>query len=113
MTVKERVRGNVVVMSLGGDVMNDNSLDQFMGRLDALKEGGQTKIVLNMKNVSLINSVGIGKLIAAKKSIREVGGDMKLAQLSDRADLLIAVTSGLGAWFDISETTAAAIAKFN
>jgi anti-sigma B factor antagonist len=113
MMVRERIKGDVVVLSLSGDVMNDNSLDKFMGRLDALKEGGQTKVVVNLKNVSLINSVGIGKLIAAKKALHGAGGDMKLAQLSDRSTVVIAVAAGLGAVFDITETTAEAIANFN
>lgn len=112
MKMKERNNGDVVVMSLAGDVMNDDALDRFVDRVHTLKDEGQNKVVLDLGGVRLINSGGVGMLVGAMISLRNVGGDMKLANLSDRAETILLVIAQLSRVFDIYATVEGAVSSF-
>lgn len=69
------------------------------------------QIVLNMRDITFIDSGGVGTLISLYTSIRSVGGEMKLASLSARTLELLHITKLLTV-FDIRDTETDAVLSF-
>lgn len=69
------------------------------------------QIVLNLKAVNYIDSGGLGTLISLYSSLQAVGGELKLANLSDKTLELLHVTKLLTV-FDICETETDAVLAF-
>jgi anti-sigma B factor antagonist len=82
---------------------------------DAVREllsKGQTKIVLNLKDVNYIDSSGIGELISACTAVRKQGGDVKLLNLTKKGHDVFQITN-LYDVFDVQDDEAGAIKSFN
>ncbi len=72
----------------------------------------QTKqIVLNLKNVTYIDSGGLGTLVGLFSSAQAAGCEIKLAQLTPRSTQLLQVTKLLTV-FDVRDTEESAIQSF-
>lgn len=112
MSMKERTVGDVVVLELSGSLMDSRELDAFRDHLYKLKDRGTKKVVIDLGGINLMASAGIGMLVAGAKTMREVGGDLKLANLQDRTYNVLVVVTRLGSVFDIKETADQAIAAF-
>jgi anti-sigma B factor antagonist len=69
------------------------------------------QIVLNLKNVSYIDSGGLGTMVGLYTSAHAAGGDVKLAQLTDRVGQLLQVTK-LVTVFESHESEEAAVKSF-
>ena len=72
---------------------------------------GQKKILLNLGDVSYIDSSGIGELVSAFTSVRNQGGELKLLHLTKKVHDLLQITK-LYTVFDVKDDEAAAIAAF-
>ncbi len=55
--------------------------------------GGHPRIVIDLAEVSFIDSTGLGALIGALKAARQHGGDLRLARPTDQAKLLLSLTA--------------------
>lgn len=103
------VQGVVVVDCVGRITFGDEAA--------ALREAvkvllPQTReIVLNMKEVSYVDSGGLGTLVGLYTSARAAGGELKLAHLTHRVGDLLQVTKLLTV-FDVHDTVEAAINSF-
>ena len=73
---------------------------------------GQTKILLNLKDVNYIDSSGIGELISACTAVRKQGGDVKLLNLTKKGHDVFQITN-LYDVFDVQDDEAGAIKSFN
>lgn len=76
-----------------------------------LAEKGAKAIVLNLGEVHYIDSSGVGELVKAHASIRNQGGQLKLANLNKRIHDLLEMTR-LSAVFDIQKDEASALKSF-
>lgn len=108
MAMKERKVGGVAVFELSGNLLGDDA-DKFQGRLHSLKSEGTKIVVLDMGGVHLMNSSGVGMIIAGMKTLREVDGDLKLARLPERPYSILAVSRLLPV-FDVFKTVDEAVA---
>ena len=82
---------------------------------DAVREllsKGQTKILLNLRDVNYIDSSGIGELVSAFTAVRKQGGDVKLLNLTKKGHDLFQITK-LYDVFDVQDDEAGAIKSFN
>ncbi|MDQ7006954.1 MAG: STAS domain-containing protein [Acidobacteriota bacterium] len=74
-------------------------------------ENGQRRFVLDMAGVPYIDSAGVGELVASLKKVREAGGDIKYAAVSQRvSDTLLLL--GLVEILEIHASREEAIAAF-
>jgi len=92
MTLTERRLGDVTVLDLKGRLVleeGDSVLRDCLGRLI---EEGRFKIVLNLGDVSYIDSCGIGVLIAKFVSFRRKGGDVRLLHVTPRSMHLLEIS---------------------
>lgn len=69
------------------------------------------RIVLNLRDVSYIDSGGLGMLVGLYSSAHNAGGEVKLAALTQRVNQLLQVTK-LVTVFDLSDTAEDAVKSF-
>ena len=82
---------DVTIISLSGQITMDDG-DLVFGRyVDELIKRGRVKIVVDLGNVTYIDSSGVGMMVAELKAVRRAGGVMKLAGPTNRSDHLLAI----------------------
>jgi anti-sigma B factor antagonist len=112
MTLSEREVGDVTILELKGRlVLDDGDLD-FRDRVNGLVAKGRKKLVVTLRDVTYIDSCGIGVLIAKLVSVRNKGGDMKLVQLSPRSHRVFDICR-LDNVFEVFESENDAVASFS
>jgi len=87
-----------------GSVILRDSIKDLLGK-------GQKKILLNLGDVSYIDSSGIGELVSAFTSVRNQGGELKLLKLTKKVHDLLQITK-LYTVFDIKDDETEAIRSF-
>jgi anti-sigma B factor antagonist len=92
MTIKEKMYGDVAVLSLKGNLMGDPDTTEVRDKIYSLLQDDVKKIVLDMSKVKWINSSGLGTLIAAMTSVKNKGGELKLAGVTDKVESLFMIT---------------------
>src|ERR1700689_4174313 len=71
----------------------------------------QKKILLNLGEVTYIDSSGIGELVSAFTTVRNQGGELKLLNLTKKVHDLLQITK-LYTVFDVKEEETSAIKAF-
>ncbi len=87
-----------------GSVVLRDTVKDLLGK-------GHKKILLNLGDVSYIDSSGIGELVSAFTSVRNQGGELKLLNLTKKVHDLLQITK-LYTVFDVKDDEAAAITAF-
>jgi anti-sigma B factor antagonist len=85
-------RYNSVVITLKGNVMGGPDGAKLHDTLHDLKESGKTNVVCDLSKVKFMNSSGLGMLISAMTTLRNAGGDLRLANVADRIQSLLVIT---------------------
>ncbi|MGI9101269.1 MAG: anti-sigma factor antagonist [Terriglobales bacterium] len=110
--------GDVTVLDLGGRIsLGEAPASGAAG--DALlhevvrntAKTGSRKILLNLREVTYIDSSGLGELVSCNTSIYNQGGDMKVCNTSPRVNDLLVITS-LHAVLDVYADEEAALRAF-
>ncbi len=112
MIVGERRIGDVTVLDLKGRLVFDEGDAVLREHINALVEGGRTHIVLNLLDVTYVDSCGIGVLVSKFVSLRRKGGDLRLVHVTPRSRRLMEITKLMDV-FRIFESEAEAIASFS
>jgi len=92
MKFDKQLIGDVLVISIDGEIMGGPEEDDFRKLIDEAIQNDQIKIVLNLANAKWMNSSGLGMLIRALTVLRSSEGDLKLANVSDRIRRPIEIT---------------------
>jgi len=112
MTIKEKIYDNkVAVLTLKGNLIGEPDTDNLREKIYGLLQDGFSKIVIDMKGVRWISSSGLGTLIASLSSVRSKGGDLRLANVTEKVESLFAITQ-LVKVFKTYETVERAVASF-
>ncbi len=89
-SVEERY--NSVVITLKGNIMGGPDGAKLHDTLHDLKEQGKKNIVVGLSKVKFMNSSGLGMLISGMTTMRNAGGDLRLANPADRIRSLLIIT---------------------
>ena len=111
LKMTERVVDGVSVLDLEGRIVLGDESSALRERVKALLEQGRKKLVLNMGQVSYIDSAGLGALVAAHTSAKNQGASLKLVNLGSKFREVLQVTKLLTV-FEVYDTEQAAIASF-
>lgn len=111
LRIVERVAGDVTVLDMAGRLVLADGDSVFRDRIGDLLARGRTCLVLNLKDVSYIDSAGVGVLVAKMLSIRRAGGDIKLLHLTTRSHRILTMTKLLSV-FDTFDDEEEAIRSF-
>jgi anti-sigma B factor antagonist len=85
-------RYNAVVIALKGNVMGGPDGAKLHDTLHGLKDQGKKNVVVDLSRVSFMNSSGLGMLISGMTTMRNAGGDLRLANVADRIQSLLVIT---------------------
>lgn len=103
--------GPVHVMKLTGELRLGETVTLFRQRADELLAAGDTRIVVDLSGVPMIDSTGIGNLVYLLTASRKRGGDVKLVNPSHMAGHSLKLT-GLMTLFETFESIPRAAASF-
>lgn len=92
MNFKVDERYNAVVIELRGNVMGGPDGASLLDRLRELKDEGKLNVIVDLSKVKFMNSSGLGMLISAMTTMRNGGGDLRLAKVADRIRSLLMIT---------------------
>jgi anti-sigma B factor antagonist len=101
----------VSVVALDGRIVLGEESNALREKVKSLIAEGKKKIVLNMANVTFIDSAGLGTLVAAHHSAKSQGAALKLAHLGAKFQEVLQITKLLTV-FDVYNTEAEAVASF-
>lgn len=109
--LSSRPVGEVVVIDVSGRItLGEGSSNLREGIREILAKGSR-KILLNLGDVSYIDSSGIGELVSAFTSVTHQGGQLKLLNLTKRVKDLLQITK-LYTVFDVYDDEGHAVASF-
>jgi anti-sigma B factor antagonist len=111
LKISNREVSGVTVLDLDGRIVLGEESNALREGVKNLLTGNKNKIVLNMKNVTYIDSAGLGTLVAAFHSARNQGYTLKLANLGSKFQEVLQVTK-LITVFDVFDNETAAIQSF-
>lgn len=111
LNIKERQAGDVTVLDMDGKITIGEGSVALRSAIRRLIEEGKKKILLNLSNVSYVDSSGIGELVSSFTTINREGGQLKLLNLTQKIQDLLAITKLLTV-FDVYEDEASALNSF-
>ena len=112
MKLTEREVGDVTLLDLGGRLVLDDGETLLRERVSDLVGRGRLQIVVNLKDITYIDSCGLGALIAKLVSLRNKGGDLRLLHLSPRSHRVFEICK-LESVFESFDSEADAVASFS
>jgi len=92
VTIKEKTQGAVAVLSLKGDLMGEPETANLREKIKILLGKGTSSIVVDLAGVRYVSSTGLGTLIAALTSVKNKGGDLRLAAVTEKVESLFVIT---------------------
>jgi anti-sigma B factor antagonist len=103
--------GGVTVIDVSGRVTLGDGASSLREGVREMLGKGHKKILLNLGEVSYIDSCGIGELVSAFTSTTNQAGQLKLLHVTKRVRELLQLTK-LYAVFDVFEDEAKAVGSF-
>jgi len=102
----------VSVVALDGRIVLGEESNALREKVKGLITSGKKKIVLNMDNITFIDSAGLGTLVAAHHSAKSQGAGLRLCHLGSKFQEVLQITK-LMTVFDVYNTEAEAVASFS
>jgi anti-sigma B factor antagonist len=113
MSMKVAIRqvDGITILDLSGRItLGEGSITLRDSVRDVLAKGSK-KILLNLGQITYIDSSGIGELVSAFTSVKNGGGELKLLNLTQKVHDLLQITK-LYTVFDVWDNEASAITAF-
>ena len=111
MEIKKKMTEDVLVLAITGELMGGNESDQFRKITDKTIQDEHVFVVVDMEKATWMNSSGLGMLISALTSLRSSGGDLALANLTERVRRPLQITK-LDLVFQEYDSVEAAVKRF-
>lgn len=112
LEIKEKQTQGVTVLELSGRVTLGEESGRLRARLKNLLNEGKTQLVLDLAQVSYIDSAGLGALVAGYTTARNEGASMKLANLTKKFHEQLHITK-LVTVFEVYDTVDQAVKSFS
>ena len=109
--ISTRQVDGVTVLDVSGRITLGEGSVQLRDAVRDLLAKGQKHILLNLGDVTYIDSSGIGELVSAFTTVKNQGGELKLLNLTRKVHDLLQITK-LYTVFDVKDDEASAIASF-
>jgi anti-anti-sigma factor len=111
MPIDTRISERIAVLQVRGKLAVEEGAKELRNRVKELSSSGHRQIVLNLRDVSRIDSTGIEALVSSYTTIAKGGGQLKLARVSGKLNHLLEITR-LSTVFETYEEESAAISSF-
>ena len=113
MTMKANSRqvNGVTVIDLSGSITSEEGSQLLRHAVQEISRQGGRNILLNLGEITRVDTSGIGEMVNAFTSVRNAGGDLKFFNPTREVSDLLQITK-LSTVFDVQEDEASAIAAF-
>ncbi len=111
MTIETRTANGVTILDIHGKITIGEGSAEVRNTVRELLQAGKKNILLNMGDVSYVDSSGIGELVSSFTTVTNQGGQLKLLSLTKKLRELLAITKLLTV-FDSFDDEAGGIASF-
>ena len=127
MEIKQRVINNVTVLDIGYEISKNDAGQEivsgfteldidnhfiFLEAIDALLDAGQTNILVNLSNVSYIDSSGLGSIFDGYRKTIAKNGNLKLSNTNKDVKRVLEITK-ISKKIEIYDTEEEAVRSFN
>jgi anti-sigma B factor antagonist len=113
MQLSERRIGDVVIVDVAGKITLGDGGDQALkDKMRSLVQQGHAKLLLNLGDVSYVDSAGLGEIVQSYATVNKNGGSLKLLNVTKRLKDLLSITKLLTV-FDTFDSEAEAVASFS
>ena len=92
MEIVEREVGPVTVLDLSGKITLGAGDNLLKDKLHSLMHQGKKNLLLNLAEVSYVDSAGLGALVMAYTTVTREGGTLKLANITRKLQDLLSIT---------------------
>ena len=111
ITITEAQAGDVTILRMTGRLELQEGDIEFRDYVNRLVAEGRVNILLDLREVTRIDSAGIGMLVSKYLSAQKSGGTIKLLHLTQRSDHIMDITR-LTTVFEIFDDEAEALRSF-
>ena len=112
MKLKTRMQDSVLILEVKGKVMGGPDATVFQDTIKSEISNGNKKFIFDLGGVDWMNSSGLGILIGGLTTIRNAGGELRLANVTEKIKSLFMITK-LVTIFDSYETVTDALANYS
>lgn len=112
LKITNREVDGIAIVQMEGRIVLGEESNALRESVKTLLADNKKKIVMNMDNVTYIDSAGLGTLVAAFHSARAQGAVLKLANLGSKFQEVLQVTK-LMTVFEVFDSEAAAVQSFS
>ena len=102
---------NLVILDLEGRITLGDAASSLRQSVKDLLMKGERRIIMNLEKVQYVDSAGLGELVGIYVTVRNQGGEVKMAGVNPKILGLMQVTK-LHTVFDVVSDDSAAIAAF-
>ncbi len=111
MNLSSKEIDGITVVALEGSVLGGPDATMLNDTLHKLTEKRKKKVVVDLSGVQSMNSSGLSMLITGLTTVKNAGGDLKIAAASKKIASLLVITK-LSTVFELYPTVKKAIASF-
>ncbi len=111
LNITERQAGDITILDMDGKVTIGEGSVALRNTIRRLLGEGKKKIVLNLSGVGYVDSSGIGELVSSYTAVNKEEGSLKLLNLTQKIQDLLAITKLLTV-FDVYDSEADALSSF-
>ena len=112
MVCIEKEIDGLMIVTLKGKLILPDETSQLHSCIKSVLKRDKKKVILNLKNLSRISSLGIGAIMRALTIVRDAEGDLRLAGLDPYVKNIFEITKLIGV-IQIFDRLDQAIASFN
>jgi len=111
LSIKDRQAGEVTILDLSGKITIGEGSVQLRAAVRRMLDEGRKKILLNLGDVSYVDSSGIGELVSSYTTTGNNGGQLKLLNQTKKIHDLLTITK-LVTVFETHDNEETAVASF-
>lgn len=111
LKITDREMDGITVVTMDGRIVLGEESNALREKVKGLLADSKKKVILNMANVTYIDSAGLGTLVATFHSARQQGATLKLTHLGAKFKEVLQVTKLLTV-FEVHDTDNAAVESF-
>lgn len=112
MRYETKTSDDIAIFSLTGKMMGDKSTTNLYDEAKSLIGKGIKNIIIDLRQIDFINSIGLGVIIACRTSSIKAGGVLKLIGINDNIMKYFTITS-LDSFFEFYKSEDEALASFS
>jgi anti-sigma B factor antagonist len=112
MKIDSHEHGDALVIYLRGKVMGGPESADFQNLMKKSITDGKKKVVIDLGEVEWMNSSGIGLLVSAYTTVKNGGGELKIARTTDKIQSLLVITK-LNSVFETYPDVISAVASYS